>query len=104
MFRKIYLSPLGFFISGILNALAFFYKPFMVYGFFNKVDGKFYKRTRIGSSVKLVDKKKIDIKDNVWVGHNSLLDGIGGIIIEKGVNIASHTAYTHIAARIQFAY
>ncbi|MBK8368985.1 MAG: acyltransferase [Bacteroidetes bacterium] len=96
MFRKIYLSPLGFFISGILNALAFFHKPFMVYGFFNKVDGKFYKRTRISSTVKLVDKKKINIKDNVWIGHNSLLDGIGGIIIEKGVNIASHTCiYTH---------
>jgi acetyltransferase-like isoleucine patch superfamily enzyme len=96
MFRKIYLSPLGFFISKILNALAFFHKPFMVYGFFNKVDGCFYKRTRIGSNVKLVNKKTIDIKDNVWVGHHSLLDGIGGIVIEKGVNIASHTCiYTH---------
>tara|TARA_B100000809_G_scaffold203915_1_gene205152 strand:- start:3895 stop:4527 length:633 start_codon:yes stop_codon:yes gene_type:complete len=96
MFRKIYLSPLGVFISAMLNLFAIFHKPFMVYGFFNKSDGKFYKKTRISSNVKLINKSKIDIKDNVWVGHNSLLDGIGGIVIEQGVNIASHTCvYTH---------
>jgi acetyltransferase-like isoleucine patch superfamily enzyme len=96
MFRKIYLSPLGGLISAILNLFSIFHKPFMVYGFFNKVDGKFYKKTRISSNVKLSNKSKIDIKDNVWVGHNSLLDGIGGISIDEGVNIASHTCiYTH---------
>lgn len=96
MLRKIYLSPLGIFISLFLNAFSFFRKPFMVYGFFNKVDGKFYKKTRIASTVKLVDKKTIDIKDGVWIGHYSLLDGIGGIKIAEGVNIASHTCvYTH---------
>ncbi len=96
MFRKIYLSPLGIFISLILNAVSGFQKPFMVYGFFNKKNGTFYKRTRIGSTVKLLDKKRIDIKDNVWIGHYSLLDGIGGIEIGEGVNIASHTCiYSH---------
>jgi acetyltransferase-like isoleucine patch superfamily enzyme len=96
MLRRLYLSPLGKFISYILNAFAFFHKPFMVYGFFNKVDGKFYKKTRVGSNVILGFKEKIDIKDNVWIGFNSLLDGIGGIEIEDGVNIASHTCiYTH---------
>lgn len=96
MFRKIYLSPFGRIISIILNVFAFCCKPFMVYGFNNGVDGKFYKKTRIGSTVKLVDKKTIDIRDNVWIGHYSLLDGIGGITIEQGVNIASHTCiYTH---------
>ncbi len=96
MFRKIYLSPLGIFISVALHSLAFVRKPFMVYGFFNKVDGNFYKKTRVGSTVILSDKNKIDIKDNVWIGHYSLLDGIGGIFIAKGVNIASHTCiYTH---------
>lgn len=96
MLRKVYLSPLGFFISIGLHFLAIFKKPFMIYGFFNKVDGKFYKKTRIGSTVKLVDKKTIDIKDGVWIGHYCLLDGIGGIKIDKGVNIASHSCiYTH---------
>lgn len=96
MFRKLYLSPLGYLISGVLKCFAIFHKPFMVYGYRNKVDGKFYKKTRIGSNVKLVMKKNIDIKDNVWVGYNSHLDGIGGIEIGEGVNVASHTCiYTH---------
>ena len=57
---------------------------------------KFYKKTRISSSAKLVDKSNILIKDNVWIGHYCLLDGIGGIIINEGINIASHTCiYTH---------
>jgi acetyltransferase-like isoleucine patch superfamily enzyme len=96
MFRKIYLSPLGFFISLFLNFVAFLKKPFMVYGFFNSAEKKFFNKTRISSSAKLSDKKKIDIKNNVWIGHYCLLDGIGGIRIGEGVNIASHTCiYTH---------
>lgn len=96
MLRRLYLSPLGTLISYVLNAFAIFHKPFMVYGFFNKVDGEFYKNTRIASNVTLGNKEKIDIKNNVWVGFNSLLDGIGSIKIEEGVNLASHTCiYTH---------
>lgn len=96
MFRKIYLSPLGFFISCGLHLLALFHKSFMVYGFFNKAQKRFFKKTRIASSVKLSDKKNIDINDNVWIGHYCLLDGIGGIKIDEGVHIASHTCiYTH---------
>ena len=96
MLRKLYLSPLGFLFSGVLNLLAFFHKPFMAYGYSNKVDGKFYKKTRVGSNVKLIYRKNINIKDNVWVGYNCLLDGIGGITIGEGVNIASHSCiYTH---------
>ncbi|MFM7023851.1 MAG: acyltransferase [Flavobacteriales bacterium] len=96
MLRKIYLSPLGVPISLAMHIIALFNRSFMVYGFFNKVDGKFHKRTRIGSSVVMNDRKKIDIKDNVWIGHYSVLDGIGGIHIGEGVNIASHACiYTH---------
>lgn len=96
MLRKLYLSPLGYFISAALNLLALVHKPFMVYGFYNSKQGKFFKKTRIGSNVKLVNKNTIDIADNVWVGPFCLLDGIGGITIEEGVNIASHTCvYTH---------
>ena len=68
----------------------------MVYGFYNSVQGKFFHKTRISSSASLINKKNIDIKDNVWVGHYCLLDGIGGITIAKCVNIASHSCiYTH---------
>ncbi|MCE9538445.1 MAG: acyltransferase [Bacteroidetes bacterium] len=68
----------------------------MVYGFYNSKEKKFFNKTRISSSVKLVDKKNINIKNNVWIGHYCLLDGIGGIEIEQGVHIASHSCiYTH---------
>lgn len=68
----------------------------MVYGFYNSVEKKFYHKTRISSSASLADKKNIDLKDNIWVGHYCLLDGIGGITIAQGVHLASHTCiYTH---------
>jgi acetyltransferase-like isoleucine patch superfamily enzyme len=96
MFRRIYLSPFGFFISLALNFLAQLKKPFMVYGFFNSKDKKFYKRTRIGSTVLWNNKNQIGIKDDVWIGQYCLLDGIGGIAIGAGVHIASHSCiYTH---------
>lgn len=96
MFRKIYLSPLGILISLILNAIASIHKPFMVYGFFNKSSIKYMKRTRVSSSAIFVNKKNIEIDDNVWIGHYCLLDGIGGIKIGKGVHVASHSCiYTH---------
>jgi acetyltransferase-like isoleucine patch superfamily enzyme len=96
MLRKIYLSPLGFFISVLLNFIAFFKRPFMVYGFYNSKEKIFFNKTRISSSVKLGDKRNLNIKNNVWIGHYCLLDGIGGIEIEEGVHLASHTCiYTH---------
>lgn len=96
MFRKLYLSPFGILISLILNILALLKKPFMVYGFYNRKTNKFNKKTRISSSAVLVNKKNIDIEDMVWIGHYCILDGIGGIKIGKGVQIASHSCiYTH---------
>jgi acetyltransferase-like isoleucine patch superfamily enzyme len=96
MLRKIYLSPLGFFISLFLNFIAFFKRPFMVYGFYNSKEKKFFNKTRISSSVKIGDKYNVNIKNNVWIGHYCLLDGIGGIEIGEGVHVASHSCiYTH---------
>lgn len=96
MLRKVYLSSLGKIISWILNFFASLHRPFMVYGYYNSMEGKRFMRTRISSNVKFINKKKINIKDNVWVGHYSLLDGTGGISIGEGVNIASHTCiYSH---------
>ncbi len=96
MLRKIYLSPLGIIISWSMSLGAFWHKPFMVYGHYNRKQNRFQQRTRISSSAKLLSKSKIDIDNNVWVGHYCLLDGIGGIKIEEGVHIASHSCmYSH---------
>ena len=96
MFKKIYFSWFGIVISIVLGMLAFFQRPFMVYGFYNRKSKKYLKRIRIGSTVKLINKTNIDISDNVWIGHYSLIDGIGGITIGKGVHVSSHTViYSH---------
>lgn len=104
MLKKIYLSPLGYFISFIQNILAFVQQPFMVYGFYNKIQNKFMKLTRISSSTKIVSRSHLDINDNVWIGHYSLLDASNGIELGKGVqtgafvSIFSHSS--HISIRL----
>ncbi len=90
MFKKIYLSPLGYLISLIQNIFSFFYTPFMVYGFYNRVQKKFMKYTRISSTSKVMYKKNLDVEDNVWIGHYSLLDASNGIKIGKNVQTGSH--------------
>jgi len=96
MFKKIYFSPVGFLVSFILGLLAVFQRPFMVYGYWNRKNKKYLKRTRIGSTVKLINKKTIDLSDNVWIGHYVLIDGIGGVKIGKGVHVSSHSViYSH---------
>jgi acetyltransferase-like isoleucine patch superfamily enzyme len=104
MLKKIYLSPLGYIISFLQNIFAFIQQPFMVYGFYNKVQRKFMKLTRVSSSVKIISKTKLDISNNVWIGHYSMLDASNGIKIGKGVqtgpfvSIFSHSS--HISIRL----
>ncbi|NWJ51826.1 MAG: acyltransferase [Bacteroidetes bacterium] len=96
MLKKIYFSPFGILISIVLRLLAMVHKPFMVYGFYNQKNKKYLKKIRIGSTVKLINKRSIDLSDNIWIGHYSLIDGIGGVTIGKGVHISSHTViYSH---------
>lgn len=96
MLRKMYLSPLGRFLSWGMHLCSFWPKPFMLYGHQNRVKGKFRKLTRVGSSAILSGRRRIDIGDNVWIGHYCLLDGLGGITIGEGVHVASHSCiYSH---------
>lgn len=96
MLRKLYLSPLGIFISLLMNLFSFWPKAFMIYGYFNRRPFAFRKNTRVSSSAILSSKKNIQLNDHIWVGHYCLLDGIGGIRIQEGVHLASHTCiYTH---------
>lgn len=102
--RRIYLSFLGYFISIALNFLAFFTRPFMVYGYFNRSHRCFRKFTRVSSTAVLVDRANIDIGDNVWIWHHSVIDGSCGVTIKEGaqigiwVGIFSHSS--HIAVRL----
>ncbi len=96
MFRKLYLSPFGYVISFMLRLFSWVHKPFMVYGYRNRKTGKFQKHTRISSSAKLLNKKNIDLADNIWIGHYCLVDGTGGVSLGEGVQLSSHTVvYSH---------
>lgn len=90
MLKKIYLSPIGYLISTFQNILSFFHEPFMVYGFYNRVQKKFMKHTRISSCSKIMNKNFFDVEDNVWIGHYSLLDASNGLKIGKNVQTGSH--------------
>lgn len=104
-FRKIiYLSPLGWIISKCLNLLSVFSRPYMVYGYTSKHNGKFLKNTRLSSTTAINSPQNLNIADNVWVWHHSVLDASSGISIGKGcqigafVGIFSHSS--HIAIRL----
>jgi acetyltransferase-like isoleucine patch superfamily enzyme len=102
--KLIYLSPLGWAISKTLNFLSVFSRPYMVYGYTSKYNGKFLKNTRLSSSIVINSPQNLNIDDNVWVWHNSVLDASNGISIGKGcqigafVGIFSHSS--HIAIRL----
>ncbi len=104
MLRTLYLSPLGWFISVLLRLLAFFKRPFMVYGARDQVSGKFRKLTRISSSAVLSDRDRIALGDNVWIWHHSIIDGSNGVAIGEGAQIGAWVGiFSHgsqIAVRI----
>jgi len=102
--RKVYLSGLGRIVSTIQNALSVFSRPYMVYGYFSQSDRKFYKHTRVSSSSIILFKEKLNIGDNVWIWHYSILDASNGIAIGKGCQIGAwvgvFTHSSHVAIRL----
>ncbi|MCH9699510.1 MAG: acyltransferase [Gammaproteobacteria bacterium] len=104
MFKSIYLSPLGYFVSFIQNCLALFTRPFMVYGYYCRGNKTYFKYTRISSSAKILSHKSLTIGEYCWIGHHSLIDASGGLKIGEGVQISSLnsilTHSSHISIRV----
>lgn len=79
-------------------------RPFMVYGYRDRVSGKFRKNSRISSSAVLIDTNKISLGDHIWVWHHSIIDGSNGVTIEDGVQIGAWCGIfshgSHIAIRL----
>jgi len=104
MLRKIYLSPFGLVVSGVLQLVGRIFRPFMVYGYWNTPTCSFRKFTRISSTTVLLDKKNINIGENCWIWHHTIIDGSNGVNIGEGVQIGawvgifSHSS--HIAVRL----
>ncbi|OCW95471.1 hypothetical protein A9168_02075 [Macellibacteroides sp. HH-ZS] len=103
-YKKLYYSPLGYFVSLIQHALSPFCKQIMVYGFYNHITKRFYRGTRISSSAYITEKHKLNIGDNVWINHNVRIDASGGVTIGEGCQIGynsmilSHSS--HMAIRL----
>ena len=102
--KKIYFSPVGYLISALMNLLKFIHQPFMVYGYYNHVQKKFFRNVRISSSSYITDKHKLDLGDNVWVNHYTRIDASGGVSIGEGCQIGFGSAIlshsTHNAIRL----
>jgi len=98
------LSPLGIPITLLLSLVGRIFKPFMVYGYYDRGSKKLRKLTRISSTALLSDKKNISIGDNCWIWHHSILDGSNGITIGDGVQIGAwvgiFTHSSHVAIRL----
>lgn len=105
--KKIYFSPFGYLISLVQHLLSPFCKKMMIYGYYNHIQKKYFRGTRISSSVYITDKKNLDIGDNVWVNHNVRIDASGGVTIGDGCQIGynsmilSHSS--HMAIRLNGA-
>lgn len=104
MLKKIYLSPVGYIASFILHIFGSLFRPFMVYGYWNKPTCSFRKLTRISSTAVLSDRSKINIGENCWVWHHTIIDGSNGVTIGEGVQIGAwvgiFTHSSHIAVRL----
>ena len=102
--RTIYLSPIGLLLSAVMSLYALLHKPFMAYGYFNRPKRKFNKLTRISSTAVIIDKKNLDLEDNTWIWHYSILDASNGLRIAKGCQIGAwvgiFTHGSHIAIRL----
>jgi acetyltransferase-like isoleucine patch superfamily enzyme len=104
MLRKIYLSPLGYLISIVFQLIGRFHRPFMVYGYWNSPTSSFRRLTRVSSTAFIIDKNNVNIGENCWVWHHSIIDGSNGVTIGKGVQIGawvgifSHSS--HVAIRL----
>ena len=96
MLREIYLGPAGRVISLMMRTLAWFKRPFMVYGYKDRVSGKFRRLTRISSNAVLGDADRIAIGDNVWIWHHTIIDGSNGVTIGEGSQIGAWVGiFTH---------
>lgn len=79
-------------------------RPRMVYDGWSNPDGGKPSGTRLSDTVFLYQKERITIGDHVFVWHNTILDGTGGLVIEEGCQIGAHvgifTHSSHVSIRV----
>lgn len=70
--------------------------------------GKRHKEVRISSTAVFQSEEKIQLSNNVYIGHYAVLDGSGGLLIGEGTQISAHACIishsSHIAIRLYGAH
>lgn len=68
--------------------------PKMIWGYDN--NGIWFDKTRISDTVYFYHKERINIANNVFIGHYTILDGTGGVEIGEGTQIGAWVGiFTH---------
>ena len=90
-------------LSRIRFRLSAWVHPRMIYGF-TRFDGVFLPRTRMSNFTRFEHVHRLDIDDNVYIGHFNFVDASGGLAIGAGCQITNYvsilTHSSHIAIRL----
>ena len=90
-------------LSRIRFRLSAWVHPRMMYGF-KRHDGVFLSRTRLSNLTRVEHVHRLEIGDNVYIGHFNFIDASGGLTIGEGCQITNYvsilTHSSHIAIRL----
>ena len=68
----------------------------MVYGYYSKKDRKFLKKVRISTSTSIINSRGLNLEDEVWIWHNSIIDASNSVTIKRGCQIGAFVGiFTH---------
>lgn len=94
--KWLYRSPFGRVLSLVARCVAATQRPFMVYGHKDPATGAFRKYSRMSSTVTVMNPSGLDLGEDVWVWHYSILDATEGISIGEGCQIGAWVGiFTH---------
>ncbi|TCP10738.1 transferase family hexapeptide repeat protein [Crenobacter luteus] len=96
------MSPNGF-LDKLRFRLSGWIRPRMVVGF-TRGDGVRLMRTRISNTTRVESPQRLDVDENVFIGHFNFIDASGGLTIGEGCQITNYvsilTHSSHIAIRL----
>jgi acetyltransferase-like isoleucine patch superfamily enzyme len=77
----------------LLDALARFQRPRMIYGFISK-NKTYLPLVRVGSTTFIDHPEKLEVDDNVYIGQHNFIEASHGIKIETGCQITNFVTIT----------
>lgn len=69
-------------------------RPKIIWGYQRKHDGKYLERVRISNATFLDFEEKMDISNNVFIGHFNFIEASNELTIEEGVQITNFVTIT----------